>query len=104
MSIATGEATSMKSPRALVCLLLARVLGTTSIHVTDDSVLMDLELDARHLVLIAIKLEEIRPDRGPFPLLALAHATTVGDFVELVETWWQGGAIRNGATPRTSLM
>jgi hypothetical protein len=94
----------MKSPRALVYVLLTRVLGTTPAHVTDADVLVDLELDARHLVLIAIKLEEIQPDRGPFPLLALAHATTVGDFVELVETWWQGGAIRNGVTPRTSPM
>ena len=41
------------------------------------------------LLLLAIKLDELKPGNGAFPLVELAHARTVGDLVELVDVWSQ---------------
>ena len=103
-SLANGAVRSMKPPRALVYALLARLLQTSEASVNDADALADLELDALDLVLVAIKLEEIEPDNGPFPLGWLAHATTVADLVELVESWWRGDRIPDSSTPGTSVM
>ena len=74
--------------------------------ITDADALAELGLDALDLVLVAIKLEEVEPENGPFPLAALAHAKTVGDFVELVEGWSLRDTIPSsavGAGPRRSV-
>jgi hypothetical protein len=55
----------------------------------DADVLDELGVDAAVLVSIAGELEELEPDSGDFPIVPLAYAKTVGDLVELVESWSQ---------------
>ena len=93
-SAARGDVRLIKSPRVLVHVLLSRLLEKGEGGIADTDLLLDLKVDALDLVLVAIKLEEIEPNSGPFPLPALAHTATVGDLVELVETWWWGDASR----------
>ena len=98
---ATEDVRARRSPRVLVYRLLARLRETSEASFADTDLLVDLEIDAVDLVLMAIKLEEIEPDSGPFPLLALTCVVTVGDLVELVDWWWWGEAARGSETRRT---
>ena len=94
---------NMKFPQQLVYAALAPLLELDEALIKDADALAELGLDALDLVLVAIKLEEIEPENGPFPLTALAHARTVGDLVELVEGWSQRDTIPSsvaGVGPR----
>jgi hypothetical protein len=100
---ASRTAMRMKSPQGLVHAALAPLLELGEALIKDADVLAELGLYPLDLVLVAIELEEIEPENGPFPLAALAHARTVGDLVELVEGWSQRDTIPSsvaGAGPR----
>jgi hypothetical protein len=101
---ATEDVKARRSPRVLVYSLLARLRETSEASIADTDLLIDLEIDAVDLVLMAIKLEEIEPDSGPFPFVALACLVRVGDLVELVDGWWRGKAARGSGTRRSSPM
>jgi hypothetical protein len=73
--------------RALVHALLASVFHTASTSVCDSDVLDELGANEQVLVYVASKLEELQPENGDFPIVPLAYARTVGDLVELVESW-----------------
>jgi hypothetical protein len=73
--------------QALVHALLASVLQTASTSVRDSDVLDELGANEQVLVYVASKLEELQPENGDFPIVPLAYARTVGDLVELVESW-----------------
>jgi acyl carrier protein len=92
-----------RSPRVLVHILLGRLRETRNASFADTELLIDLEIDALDLVRMAMKLEEIEPASGPFPLDALAHVVTVGDLAELVDRWWRGEA-RGSTTRRTTFL
>jgi hypothetical protein len=75
--------------QALVHALLASLLPPADAPIHDADVLDELGVDAAVLVSIAGELEELEPDSGDFPIVPLAFAETVGDLVELVESWSQ---------------
>lgn len=78
----------MPSPvQSLVHALLASELNTARASIRDADVLEELGADAQVLVCVTSKLEELRPENGEFPIVPLAFARTVGDLVELVESW-----------------
>jgi acyl carrier protein len=80
----------MNSPsRALVYALVASMLKTDDARLKDEDRLDALGLDTLDLVLLTMKLEELEPGNGAFPLEALTHAGTMGDLVELVDIWSQ---------------
>lgn len=47
----------------------------------------DLGLDAIDLVTIVLRLEDLEPWHGEFPVLLLEHTSTVGDLVALHRDW-----------------
>jgi acyl carrier protein len=83
----------MNSPsHTLVYALLAPLLATEEVSVQDADLLDELGLDALDLVLIAITLEELEPEKGSFPLGALRQARSIGDLVKIVDVWWRADA------------
>jgi acyl carrier protein len=84
----------MNSPsQALVYALVASVLQTDDARFKDEDLLDALGLDTLDLVLLTIKLEELEPGNGAFPLAALTRAKTIADLVELVDIWSQRDTI-----------
>jgi hypothetical protein len=80
----------MNSPsQALVYALVASLLQTDDALFKDDDLLDELGLDTLNLLLLAIKLEELEPGNGSFPLVTMARVRTMGDLVELVDLWSQ---------------
>jgi hypothetical protein len=73
--------------QVLLYTLLAPLLPTEKLPIKDEDLLEELGLDPLDLALVAIRLEELEPDHGRFPLAALAHANSIGDLVEIVEIW-----------------
>jgi hypothetical protein len=73
--------------QTLVHALLASVLHKASASIRDSDVLDELGANELVLVYVASKLEELQPDNGDFPIVPLAYARTVGDLVELVDSW-----------------
>jgi hypothetical protein len=86
-------------PHTLVYTLLAPLVPTTDGSIEDANLLDELGLDALDLVLVAIKLEELEPERGSFPLAALQFAKSVGDLVLIVDFWWSGDAPTSEGRP-----
>ena len=84
------------SSRALVHELLVSLLQTADATINDADVLDELGADELVLFSIVAKLEQFEPENGYFPIAPLAYVKTVGDLVELVESWSR----RNG-TPDT---
>jgi hypothetical protein len=74
--------------RTLVIALLALRLPTVDLSTDDGKRFDELGVSPLDLVLVAIRLEDLDPRRGTFPLVELAHATTVGDLVAIVDAWW----------------
>jgi hypothetical protein len=97
----------MHSPsRALVHELLASLLQTTHATINDADGLDEVGADAGVLFSVVAKLEQLVPENGGFPIVPLAYAKTVGDLVELVESWSRrGGApdTMDGTGPRSSV-
>jgi acyl carrier protein len=77
------------SPEALVHRLLASRLHVDPASIDDTDRLDDLGLGPIDLVLVVLQLVRLGRRESEFPLSALEHATTVGDFVDLVELWLQ---------------
>jgi hypothetical protein len=77
--------------QVLVHALLASVLHRASASIRDADVLDELGANAQALIFVTSKLEELQPENGEFPIVALAYARTVGDLVELVESWSRRG-------------
>ena len=73
--------------RALVHELLASLLHTTDPTIDDADGLDAVGAHPGVLFSIVAKLEQLVPENGDFPIVPLAHAKTVGDLVELVESW-----------------
>jgi hypothetical protein len=73
--------------QTLVYAALAPLLPTERTPIDDTVLLEELELDPLDLALLAIKLEELEPENGAFPLNALTRAKSVGDLVEIVDDW-----------------
>ena len=73
--------------QVLVHALLASVLHRASASIRDADVLDELGANAQALIFVTSKLEELQPENGDFPIVPLAYARTVGDLVELVESW-----------------
>jgi hypothetical protein len=87
---ATRKATPMNSPsQALVYALVASMLQIDDALFKDEDRLDELGLDALDLILLTIKLEELEPANGAFPLVTLARPRTLGDLVELADIWSQ---------------
>ena len=84
------------SSRALVHELLVSLLQTADATINDADVLDELGADELVLFSIVAKLEQFEPENGYFPIAPLAYAKTVGDLVELVESW-----SRRDGTPDT---
>jgi hypothetical protein len=81
-------ATHMNSAsHVLVYALLAPLLPTDKAQIEDADLIEELGLDPLDLALVAIKLEELEPENGNFPLAALEYAKSIGDLVELVDRW-----------------
>jgi acyl carrier protein len=78
--------------QALVYVMIAAILQTDD-ALKDSDVLGELGLDGLDLVRFAMKLEELEPQNGTFPLAELARARTMGDLVKLVDNWSQGDTI-----------
>jgi|HubBroStandDraft_1064217.scaffolds.fasta_scaffold372924_2 hypothetical protein len=78
--------------QALVYALLAPLLPTDRTLLKDADLIEVLGLDPLDLVLLAIKLEELEPENGTFPLAILKHARSVGDLVAIVDVWSRAGA------------
>ena len=84
----------MVSPsQGLVYSLVASMLETEDARFKDEDRLDALGLDTLDLVLLTMRLEELEPGNGAFPLAALTHAVTIGDLVELVDIWSQRDTI-----------
>lgn len=96
----------MHSPsRALVHELLASLLQTDA-TIDDADGLGEVGADARVLFSVVAKLEQLVPENGGFPIVSLGYAKTVGDLVELVESWSRrDGApdAMDGRGPRSSI-
>jgi hypothetical protein len=75
------------TPQALVHALLASALHRAITSIRDVDLLDELGADAQVLVSVTSQLEELQPEDGEFPIVPLAYARTVGDLVELVESW-----------------
>jgi hypothetical protein len=73
--------------QTLVYALIAPLLPRTDVSIEDADLLDELGLDALDLALVAIKLQDLEPDRGAFPLSTLALARSVGDLVVIVDVW-----------------
>ena len=73
--------------QVLVYTLLAPLLPTDKVPIEDADLIEELGLDPLDLALVAIKLEELEPQNGSFPLAALRDAKSVGDLVDLVDGW-----------------
>jgi acyl carrier protein len=87
----------MKSPsQALVYGLLASHLQIDAEWIVDADRFVELGLDPLDLVLIVLRIEDLCGG-GDFPLTELAHATTVGDFVALVDRWMEGDTVAQRA-------
>jgi acyl carrier protein len=103
---ATRKATPMNSPsESLVYVLIAATLQTDDAFKNTD-LLGELGLDAVDLVRLAMRLEELEPQNGAFPLAELSRAKTMGDLVELVDAWLQDDTIpiaRNGVPTQRSV-
>jgi hypothetical protein len=85
----------MKSPsQVLVYALVAATLQTDDAF-QDTDLLGELGLDGLDLVLLVLRLEELAPQNGAFPRAELARAKTLGDLVEIVDTWSPGDTIPN---------
>ena len=86
--------------------MLASLLHTTDPTINDADGLDAVGADAGVLFSIVAKLEQLMPENGAFPIVPLAHAKTVGDLVELVESWSRrDGApdtMEDGVSPRSS--
>jgi acyl carrier protein len=79
---------AMSSPaQALVHYLVATQLQIDRAWIEDVQSFDELGLDQLDLVLVVIRLEDLNPGEGEFPLKELADATTVGDLVALVDVW-----------------
>jgi acyl carrier protein len=97
MTIAEGlhsaveqKGNTMNSPsQALVHNLLASHLQVDAESLEDGDTLVELGLDALDMVLVVLRLEDLCGGEGGFPLGALAHARTVGDFIALADRWLQ---------------
>jgi acyl carrier protein len=85
------------SPQALVHQLLASRLHIDAASISDTDRFDDLGLGPLDIVLVVLQLDPLDPGDGEFPLLALEHATTVGDLVDLVELWLQVDTMRSPA-------
>jgi hypothetical protein len=92
------RARPVNSPsQALVYALVASILQTDDARFKDEDRLGALGPDTLALLLLTVKLEELEPGNGAFPLAALTHARTMGDLVELVDLWSQRDTIPNSA-------
>jgi acyl carrier protein len=81
----------VKTPsQALVYSLLASHLQIDAEWILDADRFVELGLDPLDLVLVVLRIEDLCGEEGDFPLAELAHATTVGDFVALVDRWMEG--------------
>jgi acyl carrier protein len=81
----------MKSPsEALVYGLLASHLQIDAEWIVNADRFVELGLGPLDLVLVVLRIEDLCGGEGGFPLAELAHATTVGDFVALVDRWMEG--------------
>src|ERR1700722_17575477 len=77
----------MNSPsQVLVYVLIAATLQTDD-EFRDTDLLGELGLDGLDLVRLAMRLEELEPQNGSFPLAELSQVRTMGDLVEVVDTW-----------------
>jgi hypothetical protein len=86
------------SPQTLVHRLTARRLHVDEASIRDTDRFDELGLGPLAVVLIVLQLDGLDPGSGEFPVLALAQATTVGDLVDVVETWLQPQTARSPAT------
>lgn len=79
----------MKSPsQAIVHELLATHLGIESEAIENGQHLdRDLGLDPLDLVLLAMRLEDLGPDRGDFPIEQLDPAMTVRQLAAVFQRW-----------------
>jgi acyl carrier protein len=78
----------MKSTAHLVHAAVAMHVGLDA-HAIEPSQRLshDLGLDAFDLVLVALRLEELEPSRGEFPMEELVSIRTVRDLTALHEAW-----------------
>jgi acyl carrier protein len=83
------------SPQALVHQMLASRLHIDVGSISDTDRFDDLGLGPLDIVLVVLQLDRLDRGDGEFPLLALEHATTVGDLVDLVELWLQADTMRS---------
>jgi acyl carrier protein len=74
---------------ALVHDLLASHLQVETESVENADSLSELGLDPLDLVIVVLKMEQLCGGDSFFPLVALADARTVGDFVALADRWLQ---------------
>jgi hypothetical protein len=91
-----GKGHAMNSTsQALVHRLLATYLHTDQAAIADEDPLDQLKLDAFDLVFVVLRLEDLSPRCGDFPVDTLQGAKTVGDFVALVDLWLERSAERD---------
>jgi acyl carrier protein len=83
------------TPQALVHRLLASRLRVDEASIKDTDRFDDLGLGPLDIVLVVLQLDRLDRGDGEFPVLALEHATTVGDLVDLVELWLQCETVRS---------
>ena len=83
------------TPQALVHQLLASRLRVDESSIKDTDRFDNLGLGPLDIVLVVLQLDRLDRGDGEFPLLALEHATTVGDLVDLVELWLQCDTVRS---------
>jgi acyl carrier protein len=83
------------TPQALVHQLLASRLRVDEASIKDADRFDDLGLGPLDIVLVVLQLDRLDRGDGEFPLLALEHAATVGDLVDLVELWLQCDTVRS---------
>jgi hypothetical protein len=91
--------------QALVHDLLAFHLRLDPDLIRDADDFVELDLEPLDLVLVVLRLEALCGREGDFPLVDLADARTVGDFVTLVDSWLRReapSAPAVGTAPRRS--
>jgi acyl carrier protein len=87
--------------QVLVHRLFATHLRIDQITITDAKSFGELGVDALDLLFLVVRLEDLDPGRSEFPVDLLVKATTVGDFVGLVNFWLRDDESSDGARPTT---
>jgi acyl carrier protein len=92
----------MKSTaQALVHRLFATHLRIDPASITDAKSFVELRVDPLDLLFLVIRLEDLDPGTREFPVDSLLKATTVGDFVALVDMWLEEKATLGRPRPVT---